>query len=185
MIHYKEFIMKESEITKIILILKDSYPYAFKDMGEQEVESMVGLYREMFKNCEYKEVLQAVKDIINTSEYMPTIAAIKNKIYENNHPNELDNSELWEKLLTAIRNGNYHAEDEFEKLPPLLKIYVRNPRQLQEFAIMNSDVIHSVVKGQFLKQIETIKENYKEIEITGKKNLLTEKGIYQIEEVID
>lgn len=185
MIHYKEFIMKESEITKIILILKASYPYAFKDMGEQEVESMVGLYREMFKNCEYKEVSQAVKDIINTSEYMPTIATIKNKIYELNHPKEESNSELWEKLLNAIRNGSYHAEEEFDKLPALVKEYVRNPRQLQEYAIMDSDVIHSVVKGQFLKQIETIKQNFKEYEITGKGNLLVDKGYVQIEEVID
>lgn len=177
--------MSNKEISKIILILKTSYPYAFKDMSKEETENMVNLYQTLFKAYTYEEVSKAVIDIINTSEYMPTIATIKNKIYELNHPKEESNSELWEKLLNAISNGSYHAEEEFDKLPALVKEYVRNPRQLQEYAIMDSDVIHSVVKGQFLKQIEIIKQNFKEYEITGKGNLLVDKGYVQIEEVID
>ena len=177
--------MNRQEISKLILILKASYPYAFKDMTNEEVESMVSLYQEMFKECTYKEVSSAIKDIINTSEYMPTIATIKSKIYSNNHQTEASNTELWDKLLQAIRNGSYHAEEEFEKLPLIIKAYVRSPRQLQEMAIMDSDVIHSVVKGQFLKQIEILKENYKQNEITGKGNLLVDNGYIQLEEVID
>lgn len=177
--------MKENEITKIILILKTSYPYAFKDMTEQEVKSMVGLYKEMFSENTYQEVSSAIKNIINTSEYMPTIAAIKNKIYEIKHPQDENNMELWDKLLDAIRNSSYHSEEEFAKLPPLVKEYVRTPYQLQEMALMDSDTIHSVVKGQFLKQIETIKQNFKENEINGNENLLTGRGYIQLEEVID
>ena len=95
-----------------------------------------------------------------------------------------NNSELWDKLLNAIGNSSYHSEEEFEKLPLLVKEYIRSPRQLQEMATMPSDEIHTVVKGQFLKQIEVIKQNFKENEMT-RKTLLQEKGIYQIEEVID
>ena len=176
--------MKKNEILKIILILKASYPYAFKDMSEQDVESMVALYQEMFKENSYEDVSIAIKNIIRTSEYMPTIATIKNKLYEIKHPIQENNSELWDKLLNAIGNSSYHSEEEFEKLPLLVKEYIRSPRQLQEMATMPSDEIHTVVKGQFLKQIEVIKQNFKENEMT-RKTLLQEKGIYQIEEVID
>lgn len=177
--------MKKNDIVKIIVILKTSYPYAFKDMNEQDVESMISLYCEMFSDCTYKEVAGAVKALICTSEYMPTIAAIKNKIYELNHPQEESNMELWEKLLDAIRNSGYHSEEEFEKLPLIIQEYVRSPRQLQEMALMNSDDIHTVVKGQFLKQIEALKENFKQNEMIGNRNLLQEKEIYQIEELND
>ena len=74
--------MNRKEISKIILILKTSYPYAFKDMGEEEITNMVELYQEMFKENTYEEVSSAIKCIVNTSEYMPTIATIKNKIYD-------------------------------------------------------------------------------------------------------
>lgn len=167
------------------MILKTSYPYAFKEMNEQEVESMVSLYQEMFKEYTYEEVSKAIKNIISTNEYMPTIATIKSKIYELKHPKEESNTELWESLLTAIRNSSYHAEEEFKKLPPLVKEFIRCPQQLQEIATtMPSEEVHTVLKGQFLKQIEIIKQNFKDYEITGKGNLLVDKGYIQIEEVI-
>jgi len=176
--------MSKKEISKIILILKTAYPYAFKDMGESEIESMVNLYQELFKNNTYQEVSKAIVNIINTSEYMPTIATIKSKIYEIKNPRQESDTELWEKLLSAIRNSSYHSEEEFEKLPPVIQEYIRSPRQLQELAIMDSEKIHTIVKGQFLKQIEVIKQNFKENEIEGK-NLLQDKNVYQIEEVIN
>lgn len=159
--------MKKNEILKIILILKTSYPYAFKDMSKDEVESMVNLYEELFKENTYEEVSRAIKNIINTSEYMPAIATIKSKIYEMKHLKDESNMELWEKLLVAIRNGSYHAEEEYEKLPIVVQKFLGSPYQLQELAVMNSDDVHTVVKGQFLKQIEIIKANQKESEITG------------------
>lgn len=178
--------MSNKEISKIILILKTSYPYAFKDMSKEETENMVNLYQTLFKAYTYEEVSKAVIDIINTSEYMPTIATIKSKIYDIKHPIQESNTELWESLLSAIRNSSYYAEREFEKLPPLVKEFVQSPQQLQSIAReMSSDEIHTVFKGQFLKQIENIKQNFKEYEITGNKKLLQEKGIYQLEEVID
>lgn len=123
----------------------------------------------------------AINNYIKTNSKFPTIADIKNKMYENKHDN-IDNNELWECLVKAISRSSYYSEEEFEKLPELVKIYIRSPRQLQEMASIDSDIIHSVVKGQFLKQIENIKQNYKENEIMGRK-LLQEKKIYQLEDI--
>ena len=167
--------MNKKEITKIILILKTAYPYAFKDMSEEDITNMVELYEEMFKENNYGEVSSAIKFLINTCDYMPSIAMIKTKIYDLTHSQQESNSELWDKLLIAIGNGSYHSEEEFEKLPLLVKEYIKSP----------SDEIHTVVKGQFLKQIEIIKQNFKENEIMGKGNLLVDKGYVQLEEVID
>lgn len=173
--------MDKKEIAKIIMILKTSYPYAFKDMSKEETESMVNLYGEMFKDDDYNELSKAIIDIIKTSEYLPSIATIKNKLYNSKHKDE-DNSELWNKLKNAIGRSSYYAEEEYNKLPDILKSYVRSPYRLQEMASMDSDVINSVEKGIFMKQIENIKQNYKENEITGR-NLLQEKKIYQLEDM--
>lgn len=173
--------MNRKEISKIILILKTSYPYAFKDMNKEEIESMVNLYEEMFKENSYEEVYEAVKNIVYTSEYMPTIALIKNKIYDAKNINQESNMELWERFLVAIRNSNYHSEEEFEKLPLVVKEYVKSPIQLQEFAVMPSDEIHTIVKGQFLKQIEILKQDFKEQGIIGRDNLLENNSYVQIE----
>ena len=123
----------------------------------------------------------AINDYIKTNSKFPTVADIKSKMYENKNKTT-DNNDLWEKLHNAIGRSSYYSEEEFDKLPNLVKLYVRNPRQLQEMASMDSEIINSVVKGQFLKQIESIKQNYKEEEIT-KRNLLQEKKIYQLEDM--
>lgn len=156
---------------------------AGKLYGREIDKETMEMWLSFFKDNTTEEFKQAINEHIKTSRYFPTVADIKARIYEIKNPNET-NMELWEKLLSAIRRSSYYSEEEYEKLPAILKQYIGSPKQLQTIATeMTSEEIHSVVKGQFLKQIEIIKENYKEKAITGSKNLLEEKGIYQIEEV--
>ena len=153
--------------------------------GREIDKEAMEMWLSFFKDNSIEEFKQAVNEHIKTSRYFPTVADLKARIYEIKNPNET-NMELWERLLSAIRRSSYYSEEEYEKLPRILKQYVGSPKQLQTIATeMTSEEIHSVVKGQFLKQIEVLKENYKENEITGKKNLLVKKGIYQLEEVIE
>lgn len=155
--------MKKEDVTKILAILKMAYPNFYKDMEKEEVETTILLYQEMFEECDIRLVVMAVKELINSFKYPPTIADIKNKMYElTSKENEQSSTELWDKLLKAIRNGTYGCEKEFEQLPDEVKEFVRNPSQLQELALIDSNTIHSVVKGQFLKQIEIIKQRRKE-----------------------
>lgn len=137
------------------------------------------IWLSFFNEDNIEDFKLAINNHIKTSSKFPTIADIKNQIYESKHK-QMDNNDLWEKLHSAIGRSSYYSEEEFEKLPELVKLYVRNPRQLQDMASMDSDVINSVVKGQFLKQIENIKRDYKEGEITNR-NLLQEKSFYQLE----
>lgn len=148
--------------TKMILgILKTAYPNFYKEMSKQEMLNVVDLWADMFKNDNSKLVTVAVKELINSFQYPPTIADIKNKIY-NLTNEEKTPSELWDRLQKAISRGIYHSEEEFEKLPEEVKEFIRSPKQLKELAMMDSDVVHSVTKGQFFKQIEVIQKRKEE-----------------------
>ena len=157
--------MNRQEIVSMLSILRKAYPNFYKNITKQEAEDTILLYEEMFKDCDGKLVLLTIKELINTYEYPPTIATIKKKMYELTHTNEESNSELWDKLLKAIRNGYYGAEEEFKQLPDIVKEYVGNPEQLRSIAEMDSDTIHSVVKGQYFKQIENLKERVRQKEM--------------------
>lgn len=166
--------MTKKEILMMLNLLKVAYPNFYKNFNKEETEDTVILYETMFKEFDGQIVLLAIKELINTFKYPPTIADIKEKIYQITNKEDKSDSELWECLLKAIRNGNYGSKEEFEKLPDIVKEYVRNPQQLQEMAQMDSDTIHSVVKGQFLKQIANLKQRQKEKDMISKeaKNLL-------------
>lgn len=144
--------------TKMILgILKTAYPNFYKEMSKQEMLNVVDLWADMFKNDNSKLVTVAVKELINSFQYPPTIADVKNKMYSLTN-NDKTPSELWDRLQKAISRGIYHSEEEFEKLPDEVKEYIKSPGQLRELAMLDSDVIHSVTKGQFFKNIEVIKK---------------------------
>ena len=165
--------MNKEEFVKILTGVGKLYD---KEL-DQEVLTM---WLSFFKENTTNEFKQAINEHIKTSRYFPTIADIKEKIYKSKNKEE-SNSDLWERLLEAIRRSSYYYDEEFDKLPMLLKKYVGSSRQLQELAMMDSDTIHTIVKGQFLKQIELLKKTYKEEEICN--NLLQEKNIIQIERV--
>lgn len=153
--------MTREETTKILSIIKLAYPNFYKSITKQEAENTINLYQEMFKEDEANLVMIAVKELINTFQYPPTIADIKNKIYKLTNI-EKTPAELWDKLQSAISNGIYHSVEMFEILPDEVKQFVRSPSQLKELAMMDSDVVHSVTKGQFFKQIEIIQKRIKE-----------------------
>ncbi len=178
--------MEKVEILSMLNILKKAYPSYYKNFSKEEAKEVVDFYEEIFKEDDSKLVLLALKEIINTSEFPPTIATIKNKMFDITHKEQYSNDELWEALVKALSRSSYYADEEFEKLPELVKLYIRSPYQLQRLAEMESEKVHSVEKGIFMKQIEKIKQDYKNNIIAGRKdNLLMNKGIYQLEEVIE
>ena len=155
--------MNKIEVNKLLAILKTAYPNFYNN--DVDTDDIINLWVDLFKDCDYNLTMIAVKELINTSKYTPTIADIKNKMYELTHTNEESSSELWDRLLKAIRNGYYGAEEEYKMLPDIIKEFIGNPEQLRSIAEMDSETIHSVVKGQFLRQIENLKERVRQKEM--------------------
>ena len=101
------------QIVNFVVVLKTAYPYAFKDMTDEEVEQMVNLYEEMLGGYSEETLNQVVKEIIKTRKFLPTLNEIielceSNKIYKRNeiidymekdgyfkNPNELDKAYFW------------------------------------------------------------------------------------------
>ena len=153
--------MKKDEVIMILGIMKTAYPSFYKEMTREEMYNTIDLWYEMLKDFDSKIVVLTVKELINSFKYPPTIADVKSKIYELTNKEETP-AELWNKLTKAVRNGIYGYKEEFEKLPPEVQKFVQNPIQLKEMAMLDSDVFHTVTKGQFLKQIEILKKQKKE-----------------------
>jgi len=153
--------LNRENVIKVLAYLKVAYPNFYKNMSRQEAEETINLYQEMFPDCDISIVTVAVKEWIQKEKFPPTIADIKQKIYDLTTEKRTA-TDLWNELVSAIKNGNYGAKEEFEKLSDEVKAFVREPAQLKEMASMKSDTIHSVTKGQFFKQIEVIQARIKE-----------------------
>ena len=151
---------RDSIIT-VLGVLKTAYPNFYKDMTKQDMIRTIDLWQEMFQNSEPQLLINAVKSLINTFQYPPTIADVKNAMYKLTD-NSASAVELWNELDRATRNCLYREAEVFEKLSEPIKRFLGSPAQLKELALGNKDTFQTVTKGQFLKQIEIIKQREKE-----------------------
>lgn len=148
--------MTRDEIITILKILKTAYPRFYNNMSKNEAEDTINLWLDMFRNERPDLVIGAVKNLINHFSYPPTIADIKNEIFNALDVKGITSTEAWNLTRAAIRKSAYDSKEEFAKLPKEAQRIVGAPSQLKQWAI-STDFNESVVKGQFLKQFEQLK----------------------------
>lgn len=143
--------MTYDETLAIMGVLKAAYPTYYKDMKRSEAENIVALWAEMFKDEQASIVTAAVKMHIATDAkgFPPHIGAIKTAIGKIKQPKELTELEAWGLVQKALRNGIYGSVEEYNKLPPVVQRMVGSPTQLREWAMMDADVVQSVVASNF------------------------------------
>lgn len=154
--------MNREQVIAILGTLKTAYPRFYADMTKQTMLETIDLWTEMFKDDNPMLVTVAVKNLITSFKFPPTIADVKDKMYELSKTETETPIEIWNAIKKAIRNSAYNAATEFEALPEPAKKFVGSPAQLKEWAI-SSDYNDGVIKGQFLKQVEIIKERDKSL----------------------
>lgn len=68
--------MEQLNFSKIVNVLRIAYPYYFKDMEKESTIMFNQLYYSKLKRYDYVVVSNAINNIIENSEFMPTIAEI-------------------------------------------------------------------------------------------------------------
>lgn len=141
--------MTRQEAIRIMTILKTAYPNFYKDYSKEELNAAIDLWATMFVDEHFKIVTEAVKALICTHKYPPTIADIKEKIATITRPQEMTEMEAWQKVKAAI--SYYNAAENFDKLPPTLQKIVGSPNALREWAVMDGEVVNSVIQSNFMR----------------------------------
>ena len=143
--------MTRKEIISILAVLRAAFPNFDRDMGRKELEGIVSLWEDLFRDDPANLVCGAVKALIATKEnsFPPTIGEVKAKMQKILSPHEMTEQEAWALVSKALTNGYYGAKEEFAKLPPAVQAAVGDPEQLREWAAMDRATVQSVVASNF------------------------------------
>lgn len=92
----------------------------------------------MLKDLDYALASRAVQMHLQTEESPPTVAGIRKQSakLKADETDDLNETAAWALVLKAMRRAAYYAEEEFEKLPVVVKRAVFSPGQLREWAIL-------------------------------------------------
>ncbi len=141
--------MTRQEALAVLAILKTAYPTFYKNYSKEDVNAAIDLWATMFAEEHPEIVVEAVKALICTHKYPPTIADIKEKIATITRPEQKTEMEAWQQVKAAI--SYYNAAENFERLPPILQKVVGSPNTLREWALMDGEVVNSVIQSNFMR----------------------------------
>lgn len=132
----EERMMTRDETINILMSIQAAYP-SFK-VPDKTVA--VNTWYSLLRDYEYSQVSAALKKYIQTnkSSFAPSIGQIIDEISDIYYEDGENEMEAWMLVQKAIRNSTYHADEEFAKLPETVQKAVSNPRQLQEWAMMEN-----------------------------------------------
>ncbi len=149
--------MNREQVIQILSTLKAAFPHSFQKMGRSDVEAMINLWLRQFANEDAKIMSAAVDSLIATRTvgYSPTVGEIKEQVHRLRVGEQPSEADAWALVERACRNGLYHSEEEFERLPPEVQRAVGSPEQLRAWAQMDSETVNSVVASNFRKNFVT------------------------------
>ena len=159
--------MTREETKAILSVLKAAYPYFYKDKDKQELTDALNLWSMMFVDESAKLVTEAVKTLLNTLKFPPTIADVKEKIALITQPKAITELEAWVMVRKAI--GDYSPYDlernakTFNSLPSSVQKIIGSSSQLREWGQMDIEVVQSVVQSNFMRSYKSKVASEKEL----------------------
>ena len=151
--------MTKEQMVKIMQYFQTAYD-GFNDGKDERM--VLTVWYDAFQNEDASIVSQAAKEYVSRNEFKPTIAGLRKYIDMIKSPNAT--TDLWALINKAASNSLYNAEEEFSKLPPVCQSFVGSPAALKDLAQTDVGTMNTVVKGQFLKRAEDIRE-HKEVQM--------------------
>ena len=96
-------------------------------------------------------VKAALQTFIKTSNtgFAPSVAELigcMQKLEGDKYPSE---GEAWAMVKKAIQDGNYHAEEQFNELPPLVQKAVGGVNMIRQWAMTDSDEVNTIIMSNF------------------------------------
>lgn len=145
--------MTRKDTLQVLSILRAAYPNFYRGMAKDDLEGIVNLWASMFADDPPELVAAAVKAFIATDSkgFPPVIGIIKEKLRQISAPPMMTEQEAWNLVLNAISNSGYHAKEEYDKLPPILRSIVGSPQQLRNWGMMNADEVQTVVASNVMR----------------------------------
>lgn len=145
--------MTDQDVTKMFFMVKAAYPRMFKDYDEVMTSNYIDAWYMVFKDVPAEQGFKGLKVYMSTETtgFPPSPGQIMECIHyltPDDLPNEM---EAWALVDKAVKNSTYNSQEEFEKLPQIVKRAVRNPARLKEWAKMDISEYQTVEQSNFMR----------------------------------
>ncbi len=155
--------MTRDETKQLLMRISSVYP---NWRPQADLKYVVETWWEFLSEYDYGQMKLALKAYISsdTSGFAPSIGQLIEKTNFVHNPAELSEMEAWYLVSKALRNGYYHAEEEFAALPALVQRAVGAPSQLRNWAVTDIESVENVIQSNFMRTYRAVLKNEKEMD---------------------
>lgn len=151
--------MTKQETAKLLMLIKATYP---SKIPNTDIEAMVDVWTKLLEEYDFATMQGAFMAYCKTERngFPPSPGQLIEQISAQQEPEESP-EELWGLVKRALRNSSYGAEEEFDRLPPLVQKSVGSPDNLRAWGQLPSDEVDTVIHSQFVKTYRIEKDRAK------------------------
>lgn len=168
--------MSSEETMKILAIIQATFPTW--RVSDADKEFTLKAWHTVLADYPYEQIVYALKAYIKTDTkgFAPSPGQLINMLVSHTKDDTPDEGMAWTLVHKAIRNGTYHAQEEFEKLPEDVQRAVGCYEQLNIWAT-DTEFNASVVSSNFKRVYRQVLERKKEEMMLGPKLVKLLEGI--------
>lgn len=126
-------------------------------------QDAANVWYQLLKDIPYEVASIATQSYMQSEKFPPTPADIRRYATKITSPVTDDMSEIeaWSLVSKALKNGNYGAESEFAKLPPLIQQTLGDASRLREMAQLDTSEVETVEQSHFVRNYRAKVEAHK------------------------
>lgn len=157
--------MTKEEVTKLIYVIRASYPQAFARQSVQDMALMVSAWQSVLEDYTYSQGSAGLRIYLSTETtgFPPSpgqvIACIHKAMPQDQEVSPL---EAWALVRKRMRNAGYNAKEEFEKLPEPVQRALGSFENLKEMSQLDIGRVETVEQSHFIRQYTAILEQMRE-----------------------
>lgn len=150
--------MTRDEVKEIIMIMT----YTYSNYKPADITATVDTWTAILASYQFEHIRAALHSYIlsDTKGFAPTPGQLIDKIPVQSF--DMTEMEAWGMVNKALSNSNYHAKEEFDKLPLVVQKTLGRFEVLQEWAGMEIDTVQSVIQSNFIRNYRTVLQREKE-----------------------
>lgn len=158
--------MTAQEASGFLSKLALAYPAQYALLGAAELKGQIELWSGTMEGYSLEQAVVGLQVFLrgDTKGFAPVPGQVIDCIERVRRPAEdgYTNTECIALIRRAIGDALYHAEEAFERLPELCKRAVGTPRNLTEWAQLDSREVETVIASQVIRSLEATRVRMRE-----------------------
>ena len=148
--------MTREETKELLMMIKAIYPnFSIKP---EEMTATINAWHLMLSEYPIEGINAALQIYVKTNNtgFAPSVSQIIGCMHKPSEIEQLSEGEAWAMVKKAIHDGNYHSEERFNELPPLVQRAIGGAEMIRQWAQTDSDEVNTVIMSNFQRTYRAV-----------------------------